>query len=54
MADRKMEIVDAMQQLAKRASGLATEHSKTIAEYQRLKSELEAIRQDEAAKLGAG
>jgi hypothetical protein len=54
MADRKTEIVDAMQQLVKRARGLATEHSKTIAEYQRLKSELEAIRQHEGAKPGAG
>jgi len=54
MADRKTEIVDAMQQLVKRASGLATEHSKTIAEYQRLKSELDAIRRREAAKPAAG
>ncbi len=54
MADRKMEIVDAMQKLVKKASGLAVEHSKTIEEYQQLKTELEAIRQHEAAKVKAG
>jgi len=53
MADRKTEIVDAMQKLVKKASDLAVEHSQIIEEYQRLKAELEAIRQDDAAKLGA-
>jgi hypothetical protein len=43
MADRKTDIVDAMQKLVKKASRLAVEHSKTIEEYQRLKAELEAI-----------
>jgi len=53
MADRKREIVDAMQKLVTKASSLAVEHSKAIEEYQRLKSELEIIRQNEAAKLKA-
>jgi len=54
MADRKTEIVEAMQKLVKKASDLAVEHGKTIEEYQRLKEEFEAIRQDETARLKAG
>ena len=50
MADRKTEIVEAMQNLARKASELAFEHSKTIEEYQRLKTELETIRHSEAIK----
>jgi hypothetical protein len=41
MADRKTEIVEAMQNLARKASELAVEHGNTIQEYQRLKTELE-------------
>jgi hypothetical protein len=54
MVDRKVEIVEAVQKLAKKESALAVEHSKTVNEYQALKAELDAIRQDEAAKLKLG
>jgi hypothetical protein len=50
MADRKTEIVEAMQNLARKASELAIEHGKTIQEYQRLKTELETIRHSETTK----
>jgi hypothetical protein len=50
MSDRKTEIVEAMQNLARKASELAVEHSNTIEEYQRLKTELETIRNSEATK----
>jgi hypothetical protein len=50
MADRKTEIVESMQNLARKASELAVEHTKTIEEYQRLKTELETIRHSEATK----
>jgi hypothetical protein len=53
MADRKTEIVEAMQKLARKASELAVEHSKTIEAYQRLKTELETIRHSEATKGNA-
>jgi hypothetical protein len=53
MADRKMEIIEAMQKLARKSSKLAVEHSKTVEEYQRLKAELELIRESEAAKRKA-
>jgi hypothetical protein len=50
MADRKTEIVESMQNLARKASELAVEHTKTIEEYHRLKTELETIRHSEATK----
>jgi hypothetical protein len=50
MADRRTEIVEAMQNLARKASDLAVEHSKAIEEYQRLKTELETIKHSEATK----
>jgi cell fate (sporulation/competence/biofilm development) regulator YlbF (YheA/YmcA/DUF963 family) len=49
MADRKTEIVEAMSVLLKRARELASEYDKVTEEYQQLKAELEAIKQDEAA-----
>jgi hypothetical protein len=50
MADRKTQIIEAMQNLARKASELAVEHSKSIEEYERLKAELERIRNSEATK----
>jgi len=54
MADRQREIIEAMRRLAEKASELAVERNNTVEKYQRLKAELEAIRQGETAKRKSG